>query len=260
MQIQNTPVHHLQLSSELKASGYSRPNAAELLKFEFFGPVMPIVAVRLLKSEKFEILANEQYWFAAQELGIHEVPVLEVFPENYTQRKSFLFDNQEEDPITRALRYEQWLSYDRNRTKTQLSTIEGCTRSNISHRIRLLILENPIQDLIREHRLSTAHGKELLKMKAGQGRVLIAEKAASQHWPVSRLKRHITGDQVGKIDDPKSDADAKKDPEVLRLESTLSGIVGSAVELDVDRGILQIDYRKNLDVLDGVLNRLGYTG
>ncbi len=274
MEIQERPIHHLILSSELKARGIRRPDAASLDTFSTLGPVAPCVVTRDSDNNRFEILANEEIWFAAQAVGVHSIPVVEVFPATADERQRYVDHGITDttDPITEAERYHNWLTEKPRRRKAQLARLEGCTRSHISHQIRLLSLEQPIKEWIRGGELSSGHGKELLKLPDGAGRVRLAQLSVQRQWSVRALREYITNRPTGETDKsersenptspthPNPTTQNPKDPNVVTLEQRLSERIGSPVRLNTDAGVLEINYLKNLDVLDGILGKLGYQG
>lgn len=256
MRIQYQPIHLLKLSEELRVGGYERPNAAYLVRFEQFGPTEPVL-VRPVAGDAglYEILGNEKVWFAAQQAQLHEVPILEVVNADKEALGTDFFAAVEAvDPISEAERYQSWLVNHPTSNKSDLARLEGCTRTSISHRIRLLGLEPEIQTLIREYRLSASHGLMLLKLKPGQGRVLLGIQSAQQAWSVSRLRSELRAEKAG-ASQPTT-RNPTKDPDVARLERVLSEQIGSRVAIDSAGGILNIDYCGDLDVLSGIIDRL----
>jgi len=313
MDVRNVPIHRLRLSQEVKTRGYQRPDAQALSAYQELGPLYPCIVTRVHSSptshssqrsihlrnvDEFEILAQEEVWFAAQSLGIDKIPVLEIDASDDQQREQFFGAPSDDNPIAKAEHYHRWLNetdlylqdpedsektapHQKNkkhatqstrqrkkastkkRTITALAKLEGCTRSNISHQLRLLTLEIPIQHLLRANLLTTAHGKELLKHKPEEGRVLMAVRAAEHQWSVLELKKHLKEQRSRHSDKTplkKKEKDDKKDRETERLEQRLTELLGSPVRLNVDAGVLEINYMKNLDVLDGILNKVGYRG
>ena len=256
MRIQYQPIHLLALSEELRLCGYTRPNAAYLVRFIEFGPTEPVL-VRASAGDagRYDILGNEKVWFAAQQAQLHEVPILEVMNlDKKAPGVDFFAAVETDDPISEAERYQSWLTNHPSSNKADLARLEGCTRTSISHRIRLLGLEPEIQTLIREYRLSTSHGLMLLKQKPGQGRVLLGIQCAQPAWSVSRLRSEVGAVETGSaLITPKN---LKKDPDVIRLERALSEQVGSRVAIDSTKGILNIDYCGDLNVLSGIVDRL----
>jgi len=169
MELKNLPTYRLQLSNELRDVGYNKAHDPLLDEIREFGFLSPTIVSPIAGSDRFEILAQEETWFAAQDLQIHEIPVTIVYPKNIEEKYKYVRLDSPENPIAKAERYNDWLNSAPGRNKTKLAKIENCTRSNISHQIRLLSLEEPIRILLEEFKITTAHGKELLNHPAGQG-------------------------------------------------------------------------------------------
>jgi len=258
MNLKTLPIHKLKLSNELKTAGYKKANSSLIEEIREFGFLSPVVACPVPQSDQFEILAQEESWFGAQQLGIHDIPVNVVNAKNNLTKLKYVNIDNPENPIAKAERFEQWLCFEKGRKKQDLAGLENCTPSNISHQLRLLTLEPSIQDLLTNFQISAGHGKELLKHPAGQGRVDAAEQAARKKWPVSRLKTHLAQHSQSIKNEIDESTESQKDANTIRLEKDLTGLVGSSVTIDLENGELKIDYNKNYEILDGIIEKLGY--
>ena len=253
METQSLPIERLRLSDLLRKQGYKRPTRAQIALFEDIGPMQPAIVERAADGV-YEILCQERIWFVAQELQVPKIPVLAVEPSDDKQRLEIVRGSRDEDPITKAERYEKWLQSEPGRNKSKLAALEGCTRSNISHQVRLLSLDPTVREWVRSRRLSLTHGKVLLQVEQPERQVKLALTAIKSGWSISALKAAAAA--RGAAEASKSSAGPTKDPDTLRLERDLSEVVGSTVEIDGRDGCLVIDYRNNLDVLDGIIERL----
>jgi len=259
----------------VKARGYRKPNRSELEYFQTFGVIKPVVIAATADPAIFEILAQEESWFAAQSLKVFEIETVEVFPKSVQERMQLSNSELSDDPISEAEKYRDWLEANPMETKSDLARLEGVDRTLVVHKIRLLSLEPEIRDLVRIRKLSLTHALQLLKIRPSPLRLILAEKSIAQGWGVAKLKKVIAAEipvsrQRGEQGESlKSDNRRErrmsnntkpptKDPNILALEKHMTGLIGSEVSINHESGQLTIDYQKNLDVLQGVLMKMGY--
>ena len=132
------------------------------------GIIQPII-VRPSSDEddKFEIIAGERRWQAAQYAGLHEVPVIVINVDNLKSLEFAIVENvQRKDlnPIEEAEGYKRLIdefSYDQDK----VSKFIGKSRSHVSNSLRLLTLPKEIKDMIIENKLSQGHCKILVGLE-----------------------------------------------------------------------------------------------
>ena len=128
---------------------------------------------------------------------------------------------------------------------------------------------------MRIRKLSLTHALQLLKIRPSPLRLILAEKSIAQSWGVAKLKKVIAaevpvsrqrgeqgeslkGDNRRERQMSNNTKPPTKDPNIVALEKHMTGLIGSDVSINHESGQLTVDYQKNLDVLQGVLMKMGY--
>lgn len=223
------------------------------------GQIEPVV-VRTLSRSKYEILCNAEAWLAVQRAGMYSVDI--VVRDDISEPEALRIINglNELDPVAEAEWYESQLTGDGSdgkfKTVAALARSVGKTRTYVSHSLRLLELGETLKKALRSGDLSIGHAKALLAIRDPGKRVGLATQAISGQWSVRKLESKVRSGEKKKSNRKPG---YHKSADVVALERALSGLVGSRVEIDEPGGRLSIDYGKNLEVLDGILKRLGYS-
>ena len=245
-------------------SGRSIPKVSlRLLEtIRLHGPIEPVVA-RKIAARRYEILSNAETWLAAQRLGRDRVPV-EVLPgiddEDAAEIVEACFQDDKEDPLTEAQllaeRLEKLGGRSRRGAVRRLAAATGLSRSYISHALRLLKLPPQVQDLLRNGEISVGHAKLLVTINDEGRQLRFARQIARERLSVRQTEQLAKSVKSGVAIslDPRPE---QGDPDVARFERMLTNALGSLTYLDTRRGRLVIEYGRDLDVLDGVLQRLG---
>ena len=211
------------------------------------GIIQPII-VRPSSDEegKFEIIAGERRWQAAQHAGLHEVPILVINVDNLKSLEFAIVENvQRKDlnPIEEAEGYKRLIdefSYDQDK----VSKFIGKSRAHISNCLRLLSLPQEIIDLIVEEKLSQGHAKILVGL---DNAILLAKKIISKKLSVRQAENLVRILKSNSNSNHK-----KKDPNILNLENELSDKIGMRVYVNNKRnnsGTITLEY-KGTDQLD----------
>ena len=211
------------------------------------GIIQPII-VRPSSDEedKFEIIAGERRWQAAQFAGLHEVPVFVIDIDNLKSLEFAIVENvQRKDlnPIEEAEGYKRLIdefSYDQDK----VSRFIGKSRAHISNCLRLLSLPQEIIELIVEEKLSQGHAKILVGL---DNAILLAKKIISKKLSVRQTENLV---RMLKFS-PNSNS-KKKDPNIVSLEKELTDKIGMRVFVKNKRnnsGIISLEY-KGADQLD----------
>ena len=133
------------------------------------------------QDDKFELIAGERRWQAAQSAGLHEVPVVIVEADNLKSLELAIIENvQRKDlnSIEEAESYKKLIEkfgYDHEK----VSKFIGKSRSHISNSIRLLSLPEKLIDLIRNNKISQGHAKILIGL---ENALLLAEKIIKKNF------------------------------------------------------------------------------
>ncbi len=211
------------------------------------GIIQPII-VRPSSDEedKFEIIAGERRWQAAQYAGHHEVPVVIVNIDNLKSLEFAIVENvQRKDlnPIEEAEGYKRLIdefSYDQDK----VSKFIGKSRAHISNSLRLLSLPQEIIELIIEEKLSQGHAKILVGL---DNATLLARKIISKKLSVRQAES-----LVRMIKSSSNSPSKEKDPNIVSLEKELTDKIGMRVFVENKRnnsGIISLEY-KAADQLD----------
>lgn len=232
-----------ELAASIKAQGLIQPIS-----------VRPVGGVG---SHRYEIIAGERRWRAAQIAGLDEVPVLiRDIPDDAALAMSLIENIQREDlnPLEEAAGIQRLID-EFGMTHQQAADALGRSRSAATNLLRLLQLAKPAQDMLMAGDIEMGHARALLALpKADQGRLaaMVVEKSYSVR-DTERLVAH-------ELNPPhKKEGLIKADRDLLRLEEDLSDRLGATVKINANRkgaGVLTIRF-SSLDQLDGLLSRLG---
>ena len=199
---------------------------------------------------KFELIAGERRWQAAQSAGLHEVPILVVEADNLKSLELAIIENvQRKDlnPIEEAESYKNLIEnfkYDHD----NVAKFIGKSRSHISNSLRLLSLPEKVIDMIRNEKISQGHAKVLIGL---ENVLLLAEKIIKK-----KLSVRQTESLVRLLKNNPKKIYKSKDPNIIATENVLSEKLGMRVVLSSKKnnsGILSFEY-KGSDQLDRLIN------
>ena len=214
------------------------------------GIIQPLVVRKSEdQDDKFELIAGERRWQAAQSAGIHEVPVVIIEADNLKSLELAIIENvQRKDlnPVEEAESYNNLIEnfgYDHEK----VSRFIGKSRSHISNSIRLLSLPEKILDLIRINKISQGHAKVLVGL---ENAVLLTDKIIKKKLSVRQLESLVRLFKNGSKKTLKS-----KNTNIIATENDLSEKIGMKVILNNKKnnsGTLSIEY-KDFDQLDRLI-------
>jgi ParB family chromosome partitioning protein len=156
------------------------------------GIIQPLVLRRI--GSRYQLLAGERRWRAAQRAGLSRVPAVVREVTDEVALEITLVENiQREDlnPIEEARAYERLMS-EFHLTQEEVAAKTGKDRATIGNATRLLRLEKQILELIEDGRLSPGHGRALLAIADPQLRLALAQRAAHGRMTVRQLERSGT--------------------------------------------------------------------
>ncbi len=224
------------------------------------GIIQPIVVRR--QGPRYQIIAGERRWRAAQRIGLRKVPITlrEVSDEKLLEVA--LIENiqrQELNPIEEANAYRKLIDTI-GLTQEQVSERVGRERSLISTSLRLLKLPDDVQKLIEEGKISAGHGRALLLVADLVVQRQIARQIIDKGLSVretERIARHSTPDS------PQTDAKKRvkvlKDANMRLAETKLMRSLSTNVKITPNgkgsAGKIEIEYY-NMDDLDRLFQRL----
>lgn len=218
------------------------------------GLIQPIL-VRPIGSGRYEIIAGERRWRAAQRAGLKEVPVVVREVRDEAALAMALIENIQREDLN-ALEEAagiQRLIDEFGMTHEQAAAAIGRSRSATSNLLRLLQLTAPAQELLLAGDLDMGHARALLPLPAAdQSR--LAQEAASRRWSVRDTERAV----ARRLSAPVEQKPEQKDRDLLRLQEEIADRLGAAVAIRSSRrgaGTIQIRFG-SLDELEGILARL----
>lgn len=229
------------------------------------GVVQPIV-VRPLSgkapgaAKRYEIIAGERRWRAAQIAGLADIPaVIREVPDEAAVAMSLIENIQRENlnPLEEAGALDR-LIREFELTHQEAADAIGRSRVAVSNLLRLLELPDEVKDLVERRALDMGHARALLGLATRRQQVevgaLIAKKGLSVR-EAEALVRRLTTKPAAAEDDGRA---ARRDPDVVRLERDLAEKLGAKVEVrhsSSGKGRVVISYH-SLDELDGILGHI----
>jgi len=229
---------------------------AESIKAQ--GLIQPVI-VRRLDDGRYELIAGERRWRAAQIAGLHEVSALVRQIPNQTAAAMSLIENiQREDlnPLEEAQAMSR-LIVEFGLTHQQTAESVGRSRSAVTNTLRLLDLESETKTLLENRELNMGHARALLMLKGGV-QTEAAHKVVQRNLSVRDTERMVKDLMENQAGTEKAKAAPKKAVEVQKLEQSLSEKLGAGVAIQYNskgKGKLVIEYN-NLDELDGILQHI----
>ncbi len=219
------------------------------------GVVQPIV-VRPISADKYEIIAGERRWRAAQVAGLQEIPtVIRDVSDRATIAMALIENIQREDlnPMEEAYALKRLID-EFEMTQQQAAEAVGRSRTGVTNLLRLLELTESVKQMVVEGDLEMGHARALLALKDGS-QLEAAKKVVSIGMSVretERLVRKLLGDDASKA----KKAKPRIDPDIRRLQDDLSNKLGAKVQVQHNssgKGKLVIRYNST-DELDGILD------
>lgn len=252
----NIPIHHLQAGQYQPRKSFDQQSLATLANtLKEQGLIQPIVVRPLklpatLSNKKYEIIAGERRWRAAQLAKFDEVPCLVKNYSDEQAAKIALIENMHREdlnPIEEARAVLNIIN-ETSCTHEEAAISLSISREEVTHLLRLLKLEEHVQKMLIDGELSKSQGRIL----AGISKNLqyqLAVKCVKNQWSKRALE-----DAVREI--TKIKTTPKKDTDIAYLERNLSDHLGTPVILS-EKGYIKIKY-DNLDIMEGILQKIGY--
>jgi len=194
------------------------------------GLLQPVV-VRPLPEGRFELIAGERRWRAAQRAGIHQIPaVVRDVPDEKLLELALIENVQREElnPIEEAEAY-RILVDDLQLTQNEVAERVGKQRTTVANALRLLHLPELVKDMVRDRRISMGHARALLALEDGPAIEALARRVVAEGLSVreveSRAKRPAaTAARPGRPSKP-------VDPNVEAAEASLQRVLGTKVRI-----------------------------
>lgn len=220
------------------------------------GVVQPIVARPSSSATgRFEIIAGERRWRAAQRAGLTEIPVIVRDVNDRTALELAIIENVQRtdlNAVEEALGYQQLID-DHGYTQADLGQVIGKSRSHVANTLRLLKLPDVIRDMVVDGALSAGHARTLVTADDPAG---LARKIVEEGLSVRQAEALAQAPAAGQ-DQAKQAVSNDKDADTLALEKLLSDATGMKVAIThkSQGGELRVSYR-TLEQLDDLCRRL----
>jgi ParB family chromosome partitioning protein len=220
------------------------------------GVMQPLV-VRQVDSEKYEIIAGERRWRAAQQAGLDVVPVIVREVSDEAAIAMALIENIQREDLNAMeeslalLRLQEEFQL----TQQQVADAVGKSRSAVTNLMRLASLESEVQQLLERGDLELGHAKCLLALEGAQ-QINAARTVAGVNMTVRHTEALVKKIQSGEKIKP--GAEVSNSPDIKHLEDQLSEKIGAPVQIQHSakgKGKLIFKYN-SVDELDGILAHL----
>ena len=214
------------------------------------GIIQPLVVRKFDDSDnKFELIAGERRWQAAQSAGLHEVPVIILNIDNLKSLEFAIVENvQRKDlnPIEEAEGYKRLID-EFNYDQEKVAKFIGKSRAHISNCLRLLTLPKKIIQNIVEDKITQGHAKILVGLENAE---LLVDKIIKKKLSVRQTEAlaRLTKNKPLKIK-------SSKDANIIEMENQISSKIGMKVNINNKRnnsGTLIFEY-KDIDQLDRIV-------
>ena len=219
------------------------------------GLMQPILVRPVGGVDRYEIVAGERRWRAAQMAGMTEVPTLiREIPDESALAMALIENIQRENlnPLEEAQGLQRLID-EFSMTHQQAADAVGRSRPAASNLLRLLQLVEPVQELLMQGQIDMGHARALLPL-SGALQIQLAQRVVQKRLSVREAER--LAQQA--LKPPKESEPKKVDRDLLRLQEELSDALGAHVEIRTNRkgtGRIEIGFA-SLDQLEGLLQRL----
>lgn len=225
-----------------------------------FGVLQPLLVQE--RDDYYEIIAGERRWRAAKMAGVKKVPVIiKKLTEQEIMEISLIENIQREDlnPIEEALAYKRLLS-EFNLKQDEVAERVSKSRTAVTNAMRLLKLNDKVQQMVIEEMLTTGHARALLGIEDQEKQYTIAQKIFDEKLSVRDTEKLVKSLQNEKK--KQTDVRIKLDPKLEAiyhdLEEQMKVILGTKVSInhkDDKKGKLEIEYYSQ-DELDRIIDLL----
>jgi ParB family chromosome partitioning protein len=221
------------------------------------GIIQPVV-VRAVggASDKFEIVAGERRWRAAQRAGLHDVPVVTIEATDDEALQLAIIENVQRadlNAMEEAAGY-QALANDHGHSHNDIAKMVGKSRVHVTNTMRLMQLSAPVQAYVRSGKLTAGHARMLIGQPNAEA---LAQDIINRGLNVRQVEAMARKDGKAQARAVRGKTRAAKNPDTIALEKRVSDALGLKVSVDHrgDGGVLHIEY-SDLDQLDEIIRRL----
>jgi len=263
--LRNIPLEHLQKGQYQPRVDMRQDTLEDLASsIKAQGVVQPIVARPLKKTngdtQRYEIVAGERRWRAAQMAGLSDIPtVVRIVPDDAAIAMALIENIQRENlnPLEEARALDRLIKEFRL-THQEAADAVGRSRVSVSNLLRLLDLSNRVMAMLESRQIEMGHARALLAISGTSEQLEAARQVIKNQLSVrdtERLVRRLLSDKANKLS---KKADGGGNADIRRLEIEITGKIGAKVRIDHSQkgsGKLVIQYN-SLDELDGILKHI----
>ena len=215
------------------------------------GVIQPIIVRKSANdNSKYEIIAGERRWLAAQKAGLHDIPVVVTDVDDLKSLEFAIVENVQRNdlnPLEEAEGYKRLIdefSYDQDK----VSKFIGKSRSYITNSLRILSLPKEVLKFVEEKKITAGHAKILVGLDNAE---FVANKIIEKNLSVRQSENFV------KIFKKKGGSKFnQKDPNLVNLENSISSKIGLNVLIKNskrNKGVISIEY-KDLDQLNKLID------
>ena len=210
-----------------------------------YGVLQPLLVQD--KKDYYEIIAGERRWRAAKLAGLKEVPVI---IKNLTEQEiveiSLIENIQRENlnPIEEALAYKRLLN-EFNLKQDEVAERVSKSRTAVTNSMRLLKLDERVQQMVIDDLISTGHARALLGIADGEQQYALAKQIFDEKLSVRETEKMVKKSQKQKTEAPKPAVDNSMSVFYEDMEQKLKAIMGTKVAIhqkNNQKGKIEIDY------------------
>ncbi len=228
-----------------------------------FGVLQPILVQK--KDGRYEIIAGERRWRACRKAGLKEIPaIIREYSDQETLELSLIENIQREDlnPIEEAKAFKSLLD-EFGLRQEDLAARVSKSRTAITNSVRLLKLDERVQDMIIQKEISMGHARALIPVEIPEEQFLIAQQIADRHLSVRDVeklikKRKASGAALKKKN-PGTETDPALELSYREIEERMKQSLGTKVSIRYGRdgkGKMEIDFYSHED-LERIVDLLG---
>ena len=207
---------------------------------------------------KYEIIAGERRWRAAQIANLETIPAVVKTVSDIDAVAIALIENIQREnlnPLEEANAFQR-LIIEYEMTHQEVANSVGRARASISNMLRLLELPNSVQELLNNSSINMGHARALLSIQDPAMQLEVANLVAEKKLSVRETEKLVKSIIEGKTKEKKQPQ--KKDQDIINLEDTLTNQLGAKVTIKHNQagaGTLTISYTST-DELEGILNKI----
>ena len=249
---QTLKLNLIEPNSEQPRKNFDEESLQELAdSIKQYGILQPLIVQK--KGSHYEIIAGERRWRAAKLAGITDVPVLiREYDKQQTMEIALIENVQRADlnPIEEAKAY-QMLIQEFGLRQEDVAERVAKNRATITNSMRLLKLDERVQEMLIQDRLTGGHARALLSLEDGEKQYQLALKTVENHLSVREVERLVK--ELLKPKKAKKKAEPERDMEVFfkDVEEKLKGVMGTKVSInrkDKNKGRIEIEYYSSAEL------------